>query len=831
MAEITQQQLLKALQDLVKSSGGGRGSFSGHGAEELANGKVPDSQIITAMSTLAKRMDEATKAYATTKIDIARRALGGKDNELAEKAFFKRINELAEHAGEASDMVKEYSKKMQELKGDAEGQQKLFNAMNEYAAVLEEFEDQRRAYGKTMSDEQKKELSDKAKIVRQHEKDMKSLGVIIKGISNQNKKNGTYSHDSTDNIASMKLLNAEQHKLVDAKRDEIRGIREFNTQLKTITFGALKGFGKALIAAIPGRLQNVQTEYNFATSAMRGMDSTEFAEFKQKNRSAQILRGPDGAFNDGTILAELRKIGLTGKDAAEQQGKLYGIGMSTGSGTSDSAIVGLSKAVTQFAMLEDISVPEATAQASEMLNTPAMLQRYVGKTQEEILEIQRQQLVVASKTSKLTGLGAMATMELAKEQREKKYSDIVERFKKGIYGEIMLDSYNSQVSDKYKTTKEEDALIAKDIAGGIKAGSADEAALLALKTNKLGFGYDEIAQRGVDAQLRGDLAGGEYVTQLMGQMAGMDWKGTNDLSIQSAAKLNTEVLATRQKDLDAMLGKFNKSVGTVESSALRLSEIFDGIGKSPISPVTGAIGDALSGTANLAMTLLGGRALIRGGSALFGGAGAGAAGAAGAGAAGIFGKLRGAASKGSVGGIVGGLTLGYGADKLDEAGHTQMGGLARAGSGALTGAGIGAALGSFVPIIGNVVGAGIGAAVGGAYGLYDNADAIFGTTPNSKKATSGVQSDEQGNPIPQNSTTEQLLSSIDKNTLNMVDTMIKQKEEFAQAKREADAADLSDRKGAAMNATLGKTKGLREAQVASQATLKTANNIRGNTVS
>jgi hypothetical protein len=67
---------------------------------------------------------------------------------------------------------------------------------------------------------------------------------------------------------------------------------------------------------------------------------------------------------------------------------------------------------------------------------------------------------------------------------------------------------------------------------------------------------------------------------------------------------------------------------------------------------------------------------------------------------------------GGLGGLLGGVALDYGADKLRESGNEKLAAGASIGSSALTGAGIG---GLFGP-----VGAGVGAAVGGAYGLYQN---------------------------------------------------------------------------------------------------------------
>lgn len=75
---------------------------------------------------------------------------------------------------------------------------------------------------------------------------------------------------------------------------------------------------------------------------------------------------------------------------------------------------------------------------------------------------------------------------------------------------------------------------------------------------------------------------------------------------------------------------------------------------------------------------------------------------------------------------LGGMALGYGADKLKDSGHEKLGGAADVGAEALTWGGTGAMLGSVIPGVGTAIGGGIGAVGGAAYGLYKNWDNLFG---------------------------------------------------------------------------------------------------------
>ena len=72
------------------------------------------------------------------------------------------------------------------------------------------------------------------------------------------------------------------------------------------------------------------------------------------------------------------------------------------------------------------------------------------------------------------------------------------------------------------------------------------------------------------------------------------------------------------------------------------------------------------------------------------------------------------------------MGLDYGADKLKESGHDQLG----AGASALGSAAQGAALGMML----GPIGAAIGGVLGGAYGLYQNKDALMGKPKEEKRA-------------------------------------------------------------------------------------------------
>jgi hypothetical protein len=90
---------------------------------------------------------------------------------------------------------------------------------------------------------------------------------------------------------------------------------------------------------------------------------------------------------------------------------------------------------------------------------------------------------------------------------------------------------------------------------------------------------------------------------------------------------------------------------------------------------------------------------------------------------GIKGIAKGAGrflGKASVGGILGGMALDYGAEKAAEAGNKNLAKTLGVGSGALSGAGIGAMIGSIIPGIGTAIGAGVGGLIGGLGSLLSD---------------------------------------------------------------------------------------------------------------
>jgi len=76
--------------------------------------------------------------------------------------------------------------------------------------------------------------------------------------------------------------------------------------------------------------------------------------------------------------------------------------------------------------------------------------------------------------------------------------------------------------------------------------------------------------------------------------------------------------------------------------------------------------------------------------------------------------------KSSIGGILGGLALDYGAEKAAEAGNKNLAKGLGIGSGALSGAGLGATIGSIIPGVGTAVGAGVGGLIGGLGALFSD---------------------------------------------------------------------------------------------------------------
>lgn len=104
--------------------------------------------------------------------------------------------------------------------------------------------------------------------------------------------------------------------------------------------------------------------------------------------------------------------------------------------------------------------------------------------------------------------------------------------------------------------------------------------------------------------------------------------------------------------------------------------------------------------------------------------------------------LKGGGLAGAGLGIVGAIGNHY-TDKAVEEGKMEVGGVghkaAKAGSQALTGAGIGATIGSIIPGIGTAVGAAVGAVIGGGVGLYQASKAKNKKVLDEQLAAKGIE--------------------------------------------------------------------------------------------
>jgi hypothetical protein len=100
---------------------------------------------------------------------------------------------------------------------------------------------------------------------------------------------------------------------------------------------------------------------------------------------------------------------------------------------------------------------------------------------------------------------------------------------------------------------------------------------------------------------------------------------------------------------------------------------------------------------------------------------------------------------GGIGGVVGGMALGYGADLAKEKGMNKTAAGLDIASNAASWAGTGALVGSVIPVLGTAVGAAVGGIAGGIYGLAQNWDALFKEQKDEKTKLpdAGQSTDEQ----------------------------------------------------------------------------------------
>lgn len=771
------------MEDLMKAKSK---PFIKDSADKGAGPSIADN--ITALEEMTAAYNDSSRNWKKKSETLAQ-VFKGLDFGKIEKDFKDRMDKLSENVEQSGKMIKSFNDKMDELKSDPEKQKKLTALMEKYHDALQSLNTMTTVTGKAVTKEDVEQRRIHARNTRAIGKQLEEFGVKVERIGSVTSKGVMDASEGFQKAlkSSTAVIN-ETTRAQKQKAENIEAVGDMQKDIKVAVGKAAVSFVKELANIIPSRLQNLQTEYNFGDAANRGLSSAEYAEFRQTNRSAQLLRGPDGASNDGAIRKNLRNVGMTGADAAAQQSRLYGIGMATGVGTSDKNITGLSDAINKFAMLENVSIADATATSKEMLTSPAMLEKYLGKTQDEILAIQREQLVVASKTSKMTGMGAMASLEIAKAQREQKFKGVIDRYKSGIMGKIYLNEYNKTAPEEHRLSEDDKKFYNSAKTSG-RTLTGEESARMVELDKKMGLGenarYDKAANQLGEGKLPSWMLVGEATRPDV-----YNPKAMADKSIDADAKMRTEGLAASQMDLNKDYKAVTDSMNALEEATMGAAEKLSGLAKSPIGTAVGGVGSTLLDFA------IGGL-----------GAGAGLA-AAGRAAGAIGGVTSTVASSGVAGKVVNGTLLANArASTLPGMGRlASMGGMARIGVGAgggavgylgnmagdslkengmsKTGAGVNIAAdalsGAMMGAMLGPLGALAGGAIGGIYGTVTNWDDLTGDSSN---ATSGKQYDEFGNEVSMK-TSEDILKSIDENTAKLAGTMDTQVKQTAEQHNE-----------------------------------------------
>lgn len=490
------------------------------------------------------------------------------------------------------------------------------------------------------------------------------------------------------------------------------------TQISDVVYKLTPGFN----AVMDFNASYVPIDFKTANvnAIKMGMSLEESTKYLQENKNTMALYGNDFTMLQSRMTQTANTFGLTMNQAASTVQPAIAAAIASGVNVAnqDSLFGSINQTLKSFSRLSgvlNITTEQYAASNAELLTSHDVQASLLGldamQTQQTARSLILQRDEYAVRLGSLT-----AAQDLLKLQAQQGREKIMERTRAGAYAmlagqqagmsqsESMRLYQISQKTDSRRTADERKFLT--DAMGRISvsqqqqvAGASDDFAALAVENmnekinEQLGtLGSIGAAQQAMYAR---DKAGANVNDVQQSQASAA---AAANVTVAEAGQTINQVSAFMNNTfLKSLFSSSASLIGLAVSAASAARNLF-GIGGGGFGGFDG--GDGKSGK---------------------GGAKGGKAGKLGS-----FAKGAGTLLKGGIAGIAGGIALDYAADKLNESGHTQAGGIASTGSSALAGAGMGAMIGSAFGGIGAIPGAAIGGALGGAYGLYQNWDSVTG---------------------------------------------------------------------------------------------------------
>lgn len=581
-----------------------------------------------------------------------------------------------------------------------------------------------------------------------------------------------------------------------AEANLIRSAEQFGKQFFSATLESVR----RIPATITSRIQHGHLENEYSDAIMMGLSPQELNEFKSSIRDVtNALSGLDRTVDTTSTLrewrTEMRRVGLTGKEAADMLGLVAQNAYDTGQALNQDTIKNTMDSARELQQAFKGSIGDNTDMLRDYTTQAFTLSRLnTAATDEE-----RKAILEESKKRILLAKYMEVEIDYLKQQESLRHasafgglSDTIEKAVHGMLGtEVAVETSNLNWSEADKD------LFVRGGTGLTELSDTERLRFQELSEEFTDSHNRGILKRDTTAQQSGLMAaiGVDSERLLSNQLlqSTMDVQNIVDKTNQSMNKKTSRGdvgtideyrhQITRNADLQ------DDSVGYVEEITMAITDVFQGMSKSVFGPMLAAIGANVWALGKNTAALWANTARVGG---VFGvpGTGTGAGGKGkgkgrtktgrvptgagrlargrlasaailntigmGAMTTGGFGdvldettpstkskpkisagRLAKSLKGGSIGGLIAGITLGTAADTIGT--DTKTGAGLDVAADVLGYAGTGALIGSIFGPLGTAIGGILGGVGGGAYSLYKNRETLFGDmSPESKSIAKGA---------------------------------------------------------------------------------------------
>lgn len=550
------------------------------------------------------------------------RILKGSALRDAHDFYIENLKDIAEKSKEVNkEIVDSYSKIIEANKGNHAVQQDVHDSLARYTESLEKLSDM--TDNENQSAPSRKKIREVNDALAKEAKLLKNMGITVEKTSiayNRSTKRYTITDPQSANATittNKKILSASDayvKDLTSMHKQEIHARTRFIASLAGVLAKGIFDVGKRIFGTVESRLQNLQSETDFTGAALNNMLPQEMNDWMNANRKTKALLGESSDLFYDKTTDTLNTFGYFGASLKAIQTTLANNLMSAGinptsrTANGASATDALMESVAAIQEMDGVTREEAIRMAGEALKSPYYYLQAFGKSDAEQLKVLKSQLYESKVISKEIGLSNEFLEDQKQQILNNRYQDIIGKITKRAYTESFISSVEDVRGKKF--TDEEKTLIYKNTVGTptdpeiakYNTGVGKEIAEMFIKFS------DQSSKDSVTGDFNKSLAG--IPLDILADKMGLDRVGLMKAFTESGVKKETEGAAITNlfgednAKFLASLDASKKSLTEIEKTVVTISNIVDGLGKSPVG---GVLGDV----ANLVISAYGVKGLFK----------------------------------------------------------------------------------------------------------------------------------------------------------------------------------------------------------------------------